>query len=121
MSGIRDFHLIYLDYHKIIDDLKILQTNFSTIYRSMVFDKYIPREKKKLFMAKLKEFDFQLIYESDVIFDEHKGMNKMESQNITNYIPEKAYPHFIKFCKLNGYNIKNLEKALQTYKKCQRN
>ncbi|WP_142920232.1 hypothetical protein, partial [Staphylococcus xylosus] len=101
---------------QIIDDLKISSDKFFNYIPINGFDKYIPREKKELFMAKLKEFDFQLIYESDVIFDEHKGMNKMESQNITNYIPEKVYPHFTKFCKLNGYNIKHLEKALQTYK-----
>lgn len=101
---------------QIIDDLKISSDKFFNYIPINGFDKYIPREKKELFMAKLKEFDFQLIYESDVIYDEHKGMNKMENQNITNYIPEKVYPHFIKFCKLNGYNIKNLEKALQTYK-----
>src|SRR5699024_8751003 len=75
------------------------------------FAKYIPSERKELFISKLQEYGFELIYEQGDVSEENSD------DNISNYIPEKLFPHFIKYTNDENYNITEIDEALKNYKK----
>lgn len=97
---------------QIVSDLKINSDKFFNYIPINGFDKYIPHERKELFISKLEEYEFDLIYEKDDI--SKKVVNA--DLNMLNYIPESVFPHFIKFCNARNFDITNINEALKYYK-----
>ena len=98
---------------QIVSDLKITSDQFFNYIPINGFDKYIPHERKELFISKLEEYDFELIHEEDDI--SKKIVNS--ELNISNHIPESIFSHFIKYCNSQNFNINDINEALKNYKK----
>jgi len=96
---------------QIVSELKITSDKFFDYIPINGFAKYIPSERKELFISKLQEYGFELIYEQGDVSEENSD------DNISNYIPEKLFPHFIKYTNDENYNITEIDEALKNYKK----
>ena len=97
---------------QIVSELKISSDKFFNYIPINGFGKYIPYKRKELFISKLQEYGFELIYEHD-----EASKEKIDSEdNISNFIPEKLFPHFINYVNDAGYNINEIEEALNNYK-----
>ncbi len=99
---------------KIVSDLKITSDKFFNYIPVNGFHKYIPAERKELFVSKLKEYGFELIYDhKHKVISEKKIASDLD---MSKYISTKLFPHFIKYCSDNNYNITEIDVALKNYK-----
>ncbi|MFQ3783103.1 hypothetical protein AABD34_02170 [Staphylococcus saprophyticus] len=97
---------------QIVADLKINSDKFFSYVPVNGFDKFIIPERKELFISKLKEYGFDVIYKQENII-EKRSHNDLD---ISNYVPDKLFSHFIKYCDKNDYTINEIDEALVEYK-----
>ncbi|MBF7019886.1 hypothetical protein ISO99_08190 [Staphylococcus sp. 18_1_E_LY] len=97
---------------QIVVDLKINSDEFFNYVPVNGFDKFIIPERKELFMSKLKEYGFELIYKQEEVI-EKRSHNDLD---ISNYVPNQLFSHFIKYCKYKDYTINEIDEALAEYK-----
>lgn len=96
----------------IVEDLKIKSDKFFNYIPVNGFDKFIMSERKELFISKLKEYGFELIYKQGDVIEKRSHDNR----DISNYVPKQFFSHFINYCNNKGYAINAIDEALTEYK-----
>ncbi|HDH7094228.1 TPA: hypothetical protein PJA86_001895, partial [Staphylococcus aureus] len=97
---------------QIVADLKINSDKFFNYVPVNGFDKFIMPERKELFISKLKEYGFELLYKKEEVIKK-RVYNKLD---ISKYVPYQLFSHFIKYCNNKDYTIYEINEALVEYK-----